>query len=87
MSNEDKLKIYNENENLVYFTIKKYYSDYLFDEDMIQECKLALWKCINKFDPHRNIKFSTFAVRCIIMRICQINRISNMKKEKDLLYR
>ena len=50
---------------LVRFVISKYYPNKLHDDDYLQEGMIGLWKALKKFDPSRNIKFSTYAVACI----------------------
>lgn len=42
---------------------------HLYDDDYIQEGMIGLWKALRKFDPSRGVKFSTFAVVCILGEI------------------
>lgn len=54
--------IFFKNINLVYFTLKKYKPEIRFDEDMLQEAKLALYKAILTYDEDK----STFANHAIL---------------------
>ena len=65
MEREDALKLYEENEKLVGFTLYKYYPELLPDDDARQEACLGLWKACLTFDSTRGT-FATYAVR--IMR-------------------
>lgn len=51
-----------ENENLVYFVLKSYYPNFLYNEDYQQEGRVGLWRACLAFDETRNIQFSTVAV-------------------------
>lgn len=67
MTNEQE-KIVLENENLIYVVLKKYHlyneRDEYYDLGMIGLCKGA-----KTFDSSRNIKISTYLVRCITNEI------------------
>ena len=60
----NKSDLVNENIKLVYYTINKYHSKYIRDEDMIQVGMVGLCKAADKYDE-RKVKFSTFACVCI----------------------
>lgn len=53
-----------ENMNLVYFVLNKYYSQTPKDEDMVQCGMLGLVKAANYWDESKGA-FSTYAVKCI----------------------
>lgn len=57
-------KMYLENESLVYYTINKYYAQYLFDEDMQQIGRIALWRACERWEPG-TCAFSTYASTAI----------------------
>lgn len=60
----NKKKFIEENINLVYFIINKYYKSYSKDEDIIQCGMLGLCKAAERWEPTKS-KFSTFAGSCI----------------------
>lgn len=74
-------KLVLDNENLVYYVIKKLnlykYLDELYDIGMIGLCKAA-----RSFDSEFNTKFSTYAIYCIRNEIYCYNR----KKNNNMWY-
>lgn len=50
---------------LISHTIRKYFPEYVYDEDVFQEASLGLLRAIRNYDESRKIMFSTFAVTCI----------------------
>jgi RNA polymerase sporulation-specific sigma factor len=62
--NQQTTKLIEDNMNLVYFTIHKYYPSFYHDEDLIQVGMVGLCKAAERFDESKN-DFSTFAVSCI----------------------
>ena len=64
----NKQRLIEDNINLVYYVIKKYYPNYLYDEDIVQEGMVGLCKAVNAYDSDKS-KFSTFAARCILNQI------------------
>lgn len=60
----DKQKLIEENMNLVYFTINKYFPKYSNDEDMIQCGMVGLCEAAESWDESKSL-FSTYATRCI----------------------
>lgn len=63
-SYEELVELYEKNENLVYYTLKTFYPEFLFDEDVRQEGRIGLWKACGKWDESKGA-FSTYAVVCI----------------------
>lgn len=55
MNNED---LYINNENLVYAFASKY--KLLYDEDMMQNLRMAMWRAITKYDANKGFALSTF---------------------------
>lgn len=52
---------YIQNENLVYFILKSYYPNFLYNEDYQQEGRIGLWRACLAFDEMRGNQFSTAA--------------------------
>ena len=63
MKNAEKMLV--ENENLVFFTISRYFPSYIHDEDVRQIGRIALWKACEKYDPANGAAFSTYCTRAI----------------------
>lgn len=75
-------KLVEDNMNLVYFTISKYYPTYIHDEDIIQTGMVGLCQAAKRWDESKST-FSTFAVKCICNEINMEFRQRN--KHKDVL--
>lgn len=60
----DKQKLIEENMNIVYFTINKYFPKYRNDEDLIQCGMVGLCEAAESWDEDKS-QFSTYATRCI----------------------
>lgn len=76
-----KQKLINENLNLVYFVINKYYPYLIGDEDIIQAGMLGLCMAAKNFDESK-AQFSTYASSCISAQIVQ--EIRNRKKHNGV---
>lgn len=63
------LELYEENQALVWFALKKYFPTLMVDEDITQVCKIGLWQACTEFAPEKGTKFSTFAVKGIFMAV------------------
>lgn len=62
---EAKDKLIRHNLRLVAHIIKKYYSNYAEQEDLISVGTIGLIKGINSFDPVKGTRLATYAARCI----------------------
>ncbi|MGN0452938.1 MAG: RNA polymerase sporulation sigma factor SigK [Ruminococcus sp.] len=58
-------KLVEHNLRLVAHIIKKYYANKSDHEDLVSIGTIGLIKAINTFNPDKNIKFSSYASRCI----------------------
>ena len=58
-------KLVNHNMRLVAHIIKKYYSNYSDQEDIISIGTIGLIKAINTFDYKKGTRLATYASRCI----------------------
>ena len=60
-----KAKLIEHNLLLVAHIIKKYYSNYSEQDDLISIGTIGLIKAINTFDSSKGIRLSSYAARCI----------------------
>lgn len=58
-----------QNKNLVWSVIHKYYPSFVGDEDIVQIGTIALWRAIETFDPSYGVMFSTYAYKSIFNNI------------------
>ena len=59
-----------ENMNLVYFLVRKYYPTFVTDEDLIQCGMIGLCQAADSWDENLGA-FSTFASKCILNEFCR----------------
>ena len=60
-------KLVTDNLKLAYYTANKYYLKYNVEfDDAVSISYIGLIKAAEHFDASRNIKFSTYAVKCIL---------------------
>jgi RNA polymerase primary sigma factor len=78
MQVEERNKMVEDNLGLVYYVAKKYNNRGLEFEDLVQEGSIGLIKAAEKFDPKRDVKFSTHATWWIRQAI--VRAISNQSK-------
>lgn len=67
-------QLFNENQNLVYYCMKRIQVPSMYYEDCIQEGLLALYRACQTFDVDKGYKFATYAVPCIrgaILKFCR----------------
>lgn len=67
-------QFFEENMNLVYYTIRRYYSKHINDDDIIQEGMIGLYRAVMDYDPEKG-QFSTHAVHKIRGAISQAIKI------------
>ena len=58
-----------QNERLIWYTLHKYYPQYLKDDDMVQELRITLWRCLELYDETQGISFSSYCVQAMVNRI------------------
>lgn len=75
-------KLIEDNLELVYHIIHRYYPTFIGDEDIVQTGMLGLCKAAEKWDKERGI-FSTYACNCIRNEI--MNEFRRRKKHKGIL--
>lgn len=83
MSNNISQKII-ENENLIGYTINKFFPGRKNDEDIYQVGLIALWKAIeheeNADDNEKSANFTTYAIKCIKHQIIKEIEKENAQK-------
>ncbi|MEG0979920.1 MAG: RNA polymerase sporulation sigma factor SigK [Oscillospiraceae bacterium] len=78
-----KDNLIKHNLRLVAHIIKKYYSNYAEQEDLISVGTIGLIKGINSFDPVKGTRLATYAARCIENEILMYFR-SRKKTSQDV---
>lgn len=73
-----KNKLVEHNLRLVVHIIKKYYSNYSDQDDLISIGTIGLIKAVNSFDPDKGTRLATYASRCVENEILMYFR--NQKK-------
>lgn len=71
------------NLRLVVHIIKKYYSNYSEQEDLISNGTIGLIKAVNSFDSEKGTRFATYAARCVENEILMYFR-SQKKSSQDI---
>lgn len=71
-----------ENKGLVTFVLANYYPSYKYDEDFYQEGLIGLWNACKTYDEKQDIKFSTYAARCIRNHLNGVIDMLNAEKRK-----
>lgn len=82
---EKSEKLFEENQPLVLYMANKRFGNMHYDDDMIQEGMIALWKAALSFDESKNTQFSTYAARCIGNAFNGFLR-TNARKQKASVY-
>lgn len=67
-------ELYLANERLAYWVLAKFYPAFQMDEDYQQVAKIGLWKACLGYKEDAQIKFSSYASRCILNEICNYFR-------------
>ena len=69
-------ELYLANEKLAYWMLAKFYPAFQMDEDYQQVAKIGLWKACLGYKKDAQIKFSSYASRCVLNEICNYFRDS-----------
>ena len=64
-SEEARTRLIEHNLRLVAHIIKKYYSTFKDQDDLISIGTIGLIKAVSTFRPERSVRFATYASRCI----------------------
>ena len=78
-----KATLIEHNLRLVAHIIKKYYSNYNEQDDLISIGTIGLIKAINTFDSSKGIRLSSYAARCIENEVLMYFR-ANKKSSQDI---
>lgn len=77
MDLEERNKLVEDNINLVYYIVNRYFNNYGDREEFISEGSMGLIRAANTYDKTKKIKFSTYACRCIYNEISKYLNIQN----------
>ncbi len=77
-----KQKLIEHNLRLVAHIIKKYYSNYCDQEDLISIGTIGLIKGINSFDADKGVRLATYAARCVENEILMYFRASKKTSQE-----
>ncbi len=80
--NNAKEKLIIHNLRLVVYIAKKFENTSINLEDLISIGTIGLIKAVNTFSPSRNIKFATYASRCIENEILMFLRKASQRKNE-----
>lgn len=81
MCTVNRQQLIEDNMNLVYHCVHKYYPTYVTDEDIIQTGMIGLCNAADTWDSNRS-EFSTFACSCILNAIR--NEFRSRRRHKDV---
>ena len=82
MSNKE---LFNKYKYTIKLILDKYYKDYSFcREDLTQEASIALYKAVKKFNPEKNVNFSTYCIIHIKFALQNYIKTKITKHEKLL---
>lgn len=75
---DEQRKLAEENMDLVRYVISRYIGKKLVhDEDLVSTGYIGLCNAAAAYDEKKDLRFSTFAVKCIFNEICQATRYHN----------
>ena len=77
-------QLVEDNMNLVYFVINKYYPKLKRDQDMVQVGMLGLCQAASRYEEDKGA-FTTFACKCIRSSICHELRARNKYNRADVI--
>ncbi len=83
-SNAARERLIYHNLRLVAHVSKKYYANRQEPDDLISIGTIGLIKAVDSFDPKKNIRFATYAAKCVENELLMNFRTA--KKEKGTLY-
>lgn len=75
-----KEALVEHNLRIVFFTAKKYAGAETEFEDLMSVGSIGLLKAVNGFDPSRNIRFTTYASKCV-----KNEMLMYLRKEKNVI--
>lgn len=65
MNTDTKTELIEKNMKLVFFIAQKYFYAGIEKEDVVSVGSLGLVKAANSFNPNKDVKFGTYAAKCI----------------------
>lgn len=79
-------KLIEHNLRLVAHIIKKYYSNFSEQDDLISIGTIGLIKAVNTFDGSKGIRLSSYAARCIEKAHHTLRLFLPLRRESKLLF-
>lgn len=76
MDNKEALKLFENNQGLVYHVLWNRFPILYQDGDARQEALIGLWRACQTFDPKKG-RFSTYAAKCIFNQVAMLCRRRN----------
>ena len=71
-------ELFTENKRIVGDIVRKYFRQYLFDDDVMQEARLAFWRACCAYDPSRGSLYS-LAARYVLNEIRRLHMMANLQ--------
>ena len=87
MNTKEKIDLIEKNMGLVIFIAQKYFNAGIEADDAISAGSLGLVKAANTFDFAKNVKFSTYAGRCIENEILMCVKSAKRRQREVSLYK
>lgn len=82
MKIDERNKLIEENINLVYYVVNRYFNKFGDYEEFIGEGFVGLIKAADSFENSKKLKFSTYACNCIHNEICRYLNVQNYNCRK-----
>lgn len=86
MNTKEKTELIEQNMGLVFFIAQKYFDVGIEGDEAISAGSLGLVKAANTFNFAKNVKFSTYAGRCIENEILMCARSAKRRQREVSLY-
>jgi len=85
MSDDEKMMFLQEHAGLVHSLAQKFENKGIEKDDLVQEVTIGFLKAMDRFDPSRGTKLTTFAVEVATNEILQIIRKNGAKQRQAII--
>ena len=75
-------ELYEENQPLVWFTLKKYFPSLKVDEDVLQVCRIGLWQACAEYYPEKELNSQHLRSRAFSWRCADISEIAASRRSR-----